>query len=350
MISGIFIERLRGIRGGHLTELTPLTVLVGPSGSGKSTILDALLIAASGAPGDAIGRVIRRRAELPGGGPWLFERRQTDARIELQGDNGVTRSSLSWTRHPSEDLLLKLPEREQDRRPIEIDCDVEGPWGRFRSRTVISVGNEYRFDLQSVDDSSDRVQFQEQPGAWLCEPAAGANHPPLHRVYSEALRQGRLDGTMRVLREALDGVLDIRVETVEDEPVDKPIVSLVYEHGTVPVAGAGSGVYALVRLALDLAALPGGLALVEEPEIHQHPAGILQTAKVLLATARRGVQVFVSTHSLDLIDSLIAEASPEDLKQMCVIRLLLDKGELRTSHFPGTMVVTAREALGEDLR
>jgi DNA repair ATPase RecN len=92
MISGIHIERLRGIGEGRLAEFTPLTVLVGPSGSGKSTILDALLVAASGSPGDAVGRVVRRRAELPQGGPWLFEQRKPDALIELEGDAVSARS------------------------------------------------------------------------------------------------------------------------------------------------------------------------------------------------------------------------------------------------------------------
>ncbi|MBK9260772.1 MAG: AAA family ATPase [Polyangiaceae bacterium] len=351
MIRGIDIERLRGIRTAHLTDLLPLTVLVGPSGSGKSTILDALLIATSGAPGDAIGRVIRRRAELPAGGPWLFERRHADARIELHGDAQSRRScSLSWTPHPAEDLVRKLPEREQNRRPIQIDCDVDAHAGRFRSRTVISVSNQYVFDLQLRDDNSDRRQFQSEPGAWLCEPAAGATHEALDRVYSRALREGRLEGVVKLVRDVLDGVIDLRVETVEDDPVDRPILSLVFEHGTVPVAGAGSGVYALIRLALDLAQLPGGMALVEEPEIHQHPAGIHRTAKVLLAAMRRGVQVVVSTHSLDLIDSLVAEADANDLERLCVMRVVLDEGTLRCSRYPGPMVVTARESLGEDLR
>jgi energy-coupling factor transporter ATP-binding protein EcfA2 len=351
MLSGILVEGLRGIGAGRIADLAPLTVLVGPSGSGKSTILDALLIATSGSPGDAVGRVIRRRAELPGGGAWLFKQRGHEARIVTEGDASAARScQLTWTSHPSEDLLRRLPEPEQSRRPIEIDCDITGAAGRFRARTVISAGNEYRFDLQALDDSSDKRRFQAEADVWLCEPAAGANHAPLHRVYSETQRQGRLDGVVALLREVIDGVTDLRVETIEDDPVDKPIVSLVYGFGTVPVAGAGSGVYSLVRLALDLAALPGGLALVEEPEIHQHPAGLLRTAKVLLSTMRRGAQVVVSTHSLDLIDSLVAESSPNDLDHLCVMRLVLDDGALRCSRYPGAMVVTAREDLGEDLR
>src|SRR5262245_31737715 len=54
VIRSVEVTRLRGIREGKLTDLTPLVVLVGPNGSGKSTILDALLIAANSKPPEAL--------------------------------------------------------------------------------------------------------------------------------------------------------------------------------------------------------------------------------------------------------------------------------------------------------
>jgi len=351
MITAIEIERLRGIREGKLSGLAPLTLLVGPSGSGKSTVLDALLVAGSAAPGDAIGRAVRRRAELVQGAPWLFERQQSDARIKLEGaENEARTCELSWSVNASEDLVSKLPLAEQRRRPVEIGCVLTTTFGIFRSRTVISAGNEYRFDLVGADGGADLRALRAGRDVRLVEPEAGANHAPLHRAYSEATNEGRLAGVVDVLRQALEGAIDLRVLTVEDDPVDRPVLHVDYGTHTVPVAGSGSGVYALVRLALDLASMPGGLALVEEPEIHQHPSGIHRTAQVLLAAARRGIQVVVSTHSLDLVDSILSVAEPGDLDRLCVTRVVLDGGELRSSLFPGTMVERARNEMGEDLR
>lgn len=351
MIRAIEIERLRGIREGRLSGLAPLTLLVGPSGSGKSTVLDALLVAAGGSPGDSVGRAVKRRAEMLQGGLWLFERQQESARIVLEGDERTPRiCKMSWSANPSEDLLRRLPESEQRRRPIEISCDISSAFGAFRSRTVLSVGNEYRFDHVATDAASDLQAFRAAREVRLVEPSAGANHAPLHRIFSSATKQGRLAAVIEVLSEALEGAVDLRVLTVEDDPIDQPVLHIDYGTHTVPVAGAGSGVYALVRLALDLAALPDGLALVEEPEIHQHPSGIHRTAKLLLAAARRGIQIVVSTHSLDLVDSLLALAGPDDLANLQVMRVVLDRGELRSSSFSGPMVEQARNDLGEDLR
>jgi|HubBroStandDraft_4_1064222.scaffolds.fasta_scaffold324883_1 hypothetical protein len=158
----------------------------------------------------------------------------------------------------------------------------------------------------------------------------------------QPLPRGRLFG--------LDGAIGLRVGTYQDAGRDLPILHVEFADYSVPVAGAGSGVYAIVRLALEVAAPSGGVVLVEEPEAHQHPAVIAQAAKVLLGAARRGVQIIVSTHSLELIDALVASADESDLGILSVVRVVLDKGLLRSSRFTGAMVATARTSIDEDLR
>jgi energy-coupling factor transporter ATP-binding protein EcfA2 len=349
VITGIEIQGLRGIRTGKLEGLTPLTVLVGPSGAGKSTILDALLIAGSRSPGDAIGRVIQRRADLFRGAPWLFERQQGEAVIQLHG-NVERMCRLRWSPNAPANLVASLPAAEQARSPIGVICASAtnpsdgGPITSDNSRIVVSTGNVYSFE----DDFS--FPLPKELDARLVEPAAGATGPLLYRLFSEADEQGRLQEVISVLGEVLEGAQDLRIHTVPDSPFDRPVLHIAFADYTIPVAAAGSGVYALVRLALDLAADRGGLALVEEPEAHEHPAAIHRSAKVLLATARRGVQIVVSTHSLEIIDSLVALATEEDLARLSVVRVVLDHGTLRTSNFPGPMVATARGSLDEDLR
>lgn len=49
--------------------------------------------------------------------------------------------------------------------------------------------------------------------------------------------------------------------------------------------------------------------MVEEPEVYQHPRSIRQQARALLAAMRRGVQLVVTTHSLELIDEVVSEAT-----------------------------------------
>lgn len=348
MIASIEIAGLRGITKGLVDGLGPLTVLVGPSGAGKSTVLDALLIAASPSPGDAIGRVIKRRAELRGGAAWLFAngRNEAEATVRLPS---LGRGVVIKRSEPEPDLVALLESRSVS--PVGLRAEVASRFGVLVANVVVDVDNEYRFDLRWPNRGVLEL-FQAELDTQLIEPSAGANHAPLHRVYSEATRGGGLRYAVELLREVIDGLVDLRVLTFEDKAGDTPILHLDFGTHTVPVAGAGSGVYALVRLALELAAVRSGLALIEEPEVHQHPRSLHQSAKVLHAAAARGIQVVLSTHSLDLIDSLVASADGEaGLERLRVVRIARTKdGELRCSTYAGREVAEARNAVGEDLR
>jgi predicted ATPase len=142
------------------------------------------------------------------------------------------------------------------------------------------------------------------------------------------------------------GLSDIEILT-DDEA---PILHLVFADHSVPVEVAGDGIEMLLRLTPELASRPRGVVLMEEPEAHQHPRAIGQTAKAVLAAVRRGIQIIVSTHSLDLIDNLLAHSGDADLDRVSVHRLALAKGVLHCQRLAGKDVAFARSAIEDDLR
>jgi AAA15 family ATPase/GTPase len=132
---------------------------------------------------------------------------------------------------------------------------------------------------------------------------------------------------------------------------DAPALFLVFRDHAIPVAAAGSGVEWLVHLGLGLALPPGCLALVEEPEVFLHPAAIQQAARAIWTAIRSGVQVVLTTHSLELIDALVSEPeTDEELDLMAVYRLALRDGILLSSRAPGKEVSFLRATIDEDLR
>jgi predicted ATPase len=112
----------------------------------------------------------------------------------------------------------------------------------------------------------------------------------------------------------------------------------------IPDRGSGYSV------ALELAALPGGVQLIEEPEVHMHPGAIRLAAQAMLAAVNRGVQIVVSTHSLELIDALLSEATPEQLGRVAVFGLSLKDGVLKYSRRTGEEARFARFEIEADLR
>ena len=69
-------------------------------------------------------------------------------------------------------------------------------------------------------------------------------------------------------------------------------------HDTVSIADAGFGLSQTLPVVVALlAAQPGQLVYLEQPEIHLHPRAQLTMAKVLADAAKRGVRVVAETHS-----------------------------------------------------
>lgn len=180
---------------------------------------------------------------------------------------------------------------------------------------------------------------------WVETPLADKNRP-LHRLYTEAVEQGRAQQAKEIISQIVPELRGIEILTEQD----RPVLHLVYEGGSVPVAVAGDGVNALVRICLELAALPGGVVLIEEPELHQHPAAIRQTARAVLAAVRRDIQVVMTTHSLELIDALLGEAGEQDKERLAVFRLSLVNGTIRSRRIPGPEAAFLRGEIESDLR
>jgi predicted ATPase len=168
----------------------------------------------------------------------------------------------------------------------------------------------------------------------------------LHQLYTKAVQSGRRDDVMEMVSATVPGATGVEILTEGDTPV----LHILLRHYTVPVALAGDGVHALFRLILELASSPKGLVLLEEPECHQHPGNIRLAARSILAATRRAIQVILTTHSLELIDILLAECSTDDLSRLSVHRLNLRNGKLLLHRLAGPDVAVARQQIEDDLR
>ncbi len=323
MIRSITISMLRGIRQGTLDGLTPLTILTGPNNCGKSTVLDAIMIAASRQPMEAIGFVCNRRADQSEPYRWLLWHSGQEVAGAIQM---AVRDSTGSER------TVRVRNSSAERR--EVLGTLPEPAGL---REHGSTGDLHVLASRHADSVPD-VRF--------IDPFAAIRRPLLDTLFTRAHEQGLIPQVKGFVSEVSREVKDIVILS----PEGKPVVYLSYANGSRPEATAGEGIRMLLRLALELAGLGGGVALVEEPEMHMHPGAIRQAAKAFWAAVGRDIQVIISTHSLELIDALLAETPEGQLEKLSVIRLALKDGELKSARLAGDEVRFARMQIEDDLR
>ncbi len=337
MISSIEINQFRGIREGKLENLTPLTILVGPNGCGKSSVLDAMLIGASPTPAGLL-EVVQRHKGVQERGRWLFyggEYKGVEPAIRLR-----TNLPAGGNRTVERHFKLRLRPLSSNETSLE---KVEVRVQHYDNPAMIVY----------LDPDGDEVNEDWKPGPLsginnvrLIEFHSDGGQLPLYEVYSESARTGQREAAKALIMELVPQVKDIEILT----EAGKPILYLVYENGAVPVALSGDGIHALVRVALELASLPDGVALLEEPEVHQHPGAMWQTVRAIWAAVRRNVQVVLTTHSLEFIDMLLAEAKEGDIERLSLFRLELEKGRLIAVQTSGSDVAFCRGEIEQDLR
>jgi hypothetical protein len=189
---------------------------------------------------------------------------------------------------------------------------------------------------------------------WI-DPGPGANQEPLWRVYDRVLNGGHKQEVQALLADVVPDFEDLTMSAEDD---GTPTLRLLYRSATVPEASrgvpvglAGDGVVVLTRIALELAACRSGLALIEEPEVHQYPKTLRRVAETIVGAVKRDVQVVVTTHSDELIRMLLGQANAlRSLDAVVVVRVKLVAGHLVTSQLTGPEAWVAVDRIGDDLR
>jgi hypothetical protein len=330
VIRAISVKNMRGIREGKLEGFTDLVVLVGPNNSGKSTVLDALFVGASANPQDSLRQTVNRRLNFQQGSQWFLFRNKGrvvgPAEIVIRSDAPQSRKTTvgHHKNNPTEPLLafVSSVDWKPGRSPTPTDSKPQS------ARAIIEDG----------------IPITDVPEIGMIDSAKNGHSLP--DLYTLVAERGLTRQAKSIVTDLLPDVLDIEILTQQGHP----IVYVVYKNGAQPLALTGDGVRVLLQQSLELAAPTGGVVLLEEPEVHLHPGAIRQSARAMLAAMARGIQVILTTHSLELIDSLLSEAKTEDLDKLSFYRLQLQDGILKSYRHTGTEASRARTQIEDDLR
>lgn len=369
-ITRISVKGFKSLAEERSIEIRPLTILAGANSSGKSSIMQPLLmmkqtLEATYDPGPLLinGPNVRFTSADQ------FLTRSADQnlgqfRVGLEVD-GATSFYETFIRKGQEgmeiaealfknnnDITIVRPEMTQEEMMVDYpDKSVESKLSLkierdrcFLERKV--MGKTVREILSSI------FFYERNIGRKFSGPILGLVHLPALRgnpernykktsvgpmfpgtfeIYAasiihnwQATKDPRLNYLSATL-ELLGLTWKVGSRQVDDVSFEVMVGRLIHQEGKdvndlVSIADVGFGVsQTLPVIVALLAAEPGQLVYIEQPEIHLHPRAQMAMAQILAEAANRGVRVVAETHSSLLllgIQSLVAEGklSPDKVK------------------------------------
>ncbi|PKB63551.1 MAG: hypothetical protein BZY80_06635 [SAR202 cluster bacterium Io17-Chloro-G2] len=300
MLRSLEIQNFKGIKQGKIDDLTQVNILVGRNNSGKSTILDALVLFRCALAGrdyletDGVEQVIKRRVQRERADfEELWFRLDTDVPIILSAAlaQGATLTE-EWGR---------------DLRGTMRCGSLE--WG-IRTNNNSPRHQQSTGEWLKLTETIGEVEASRLARIHLVDPN-GIHAPFAEKLWAELVKD-RKDEEIRKILETIYG-FTINYITSMRFPREERLVAALPEAG-IAVDWLGDGFrYAVNILALGVF-LQGTALLVEELETHQHPESLRKLTETLFELAKQqDLQLFLTTHSIELINYALEAAEEKDV-------------------------------------
>lgn len=220
-----------------------------------------------------------------------------------------------------------------DQHPLLKDCDIV-----MRSRCFLCLKSQDEYKTINIADNPESCIFNSihlpglrgNPERIYKLSSTGPRYPGTFENYTASIihewqetADERLN-TVKNFLQVLELTGKVAIEKVGDVGIEVQVGRLPHDSGKdmdmINIADVGFGVSQVLPVVVALiAAEPGQLVYLEQPELHLHPNAQVKLAQVLADAAKRGVRVVAETHSSLLllgIQTLVAEGklSPELVK------------------------------------
>ena len=329
VLSNIRIQGFRGLKNLRISKMGKITVFVGRNNVGKSACLEAICLLLSGKNefNDALGNDLIKRTTLSRSRDslawkYLIHKDYEKAIISSSGSNASTNKNGAYVVVSSEFERKKIEEsawvnfviknktemakfryHDIDERHIEVSNTMTAHY-RGKSDSVaklFSIGRR----VHKVAASS--TNHNDDGSKTLFLPNIYATEVDLHDMVAKTTR---LHKSLSSLSAKISNFMDLR--KVEDH------LRIFYNDGSsMPFFTLGDGIKASVIATLAINAVNDGTIIMEEPENFLHP-GLLNNliSELVLAANSHSAQIFLSTHSIELLEHLLERDSDVSVVQL----------------------------------
>jgi AAA15 family ATPase/GTPase len=368
-IESLNIESFRGIHALSVEGLNHINIIAGDNNSGKTSVLEAILLLRN--PKDFINilRVARLRnlyrsvyrSSVYRSFINLFPQDEPQMNISVNAVCGSEEISLHLSGAQikiflePEEMYKQLPSRMRKQKIESFDPDLAETVG-FKGELEYAVGREHNSDSVEIHPYSETTGMVISGNDYLNMVYLSPSDHVISGVVDRILRDDDYkDVCVRILRIFDPEILDFMI--LRDETTNHPDEHIKHSAlGTMPLSTYGDGIKKVLSLANGIARAAGGVLLIDEVETAIHSKHYDKIFRFIATACKRfEVQAFITTHSIEAIDGLLAtqdDSSQSEADDISVLTFQKDAAERRTYSrvLPGKHVRSNREQFDFEVR
>ena len=359
MISRFTVDRFRGINSLKVENLNQINLFVGDNNSGKTSVLEAIqFFRTSSLLGNAY-RIARQRESIAGISSayesfmCMFPRGDNELRISISGS--YDNKEISFTAVGEQARIL------MDAKEIER---IRG--NLFRAPLGETEADSFKgklscmYDGQLQEEEIEINSFSRMTGI----PTNKNNETkivyvaPFEHLRGSVINQIiKNEGYKEICLRAIQ-LFDPDIEDMmifKSEVGNYPVEYLKHRKlGNMPLATFGDGIKKVLVLSNAIAKATGGVLLIDEIETAIHKKYYDDIFNFIVKACKTfKVQLFITTHSLEAIDGLLATQNYEKQQAEDRISVVTLKKEAERTYsrvLSGRDVALNREAFGFEVR
>lgn len=356
------IERYRGIKALKIIELKSVNLVVGDNNCGKTSVLEAVQLLRTSGNLANVYRVSRLRDSIAvSNANSVFDNFICMFPKEKDGECKISVSGICNDRDISFDLKGKKDRVMLDTKDLsvrklrtsdlpsgEIEVDV------FEGDIRLVYGDEEKVNRVSVNQyssvtgtpTSDKDQFN----IIYVSPFEHLRGSIINVILKNESYKQICVKALQLFDHDIEDIMIFKSD-IGNRPVEYIRHKIL---GDMPISSYGDGIKKVLALANAIAQAADGILLIDEVETAIHKKYFDDVLRFIVKACKTfNVQVFITTHSIEAIDGLLAtqdydkQDSSDDIC-VCTIKRVSDVSYSRV--LPGREVYENREAFGFEVR
>ena len=360
MIHSFRIDGFRGIRNLSVNNLNSINLIVGDNNSGKTSVLEALQLLRSPGQISNLFHVARSRdsailfsgVSLYENVICLFPHSENELAISVHAD--VDKKPVNCYIHGKQSKIMIVPEEMPETTLQHSEMLGETEADQFTGSIDYVCGSQkgstpLKLDTYSKASGVSIDKYNVVRMAYISPSAHLRSNIVSHIIRSDVYKDICIAALQLFDPDIID-ILQLK-STVGVRVVD------YLKHktlGIMPLSSFGDGVKKVLVLANAIAAAANGVLLIDEVETAIHKKYYDDIFRFLIKACHAfNVQVFITTHSIEAVDGLLAtqdynEQTARD--DISVITLKKANGNSYSRVLSGREVAENRESFGFEVR